>query len=176
MKSKVTATSKLTEEELPTFDFISIQLYESYSHAVYNVSELDMSPVAYLESFVQKVLSGWEVDYGLIPTPPGHQLSQSGKGRITIPASQLIIGLANGWADGTKALRVWPEEAAAAYSALGALSPSLQPRGFMFWDIADEGMVPRGASREMWMARGLNQFLHTRTEKDVRATEEVVSV
>ena len=80
------------------------------------------------------------------------------------------IGLANGWADGVKSLRVWPEEAAAAYAALGALSPSLQPRGFMFWDIADEGMVPQGTDKEMWMAQGLNEFLHTR---DVMGEETV---
>jgi hypothetical protein len=81
-------------------------------------------------------------------------------------------GLANGWADGTKTLRVWPEEAGAAFAALGALSSSLLPRGFMFWDIADEGMVPPGSEREMWMARGLNSFLHTRSlEVEIEETD-----
>ena len=83
-----------------------------------------------------------------------------------------VIGLANGWADGDKSLRVWPEEAGGAYHTLGKLSSStesLLPRGFMFWDIADEGMVPTGAAREMWMASGLNSFLHTRPDSKNRS-------
>jgi hypothetical protein len=35
----------------------------------------------------------------------------------------------------------------------------------MFWDIADEGMVPSGSTKEMWMASGLNAFLHTRPQE-----------
>lgn len=96
------ALSKVTGEEVPTFDFVSIQLYESYSHAVYNVSVLATSPADYLVSFVQTVLAGWEVDYSALPAPPGYipppssSSSSQGegerKGKIIIPASQLIIG------------------------------------------------------------------------------------
>ena len=85
------ATSKLSGEVVNTFDFISIQLYESYSHAVYNVSVLATSPAVYLENFVRLVLEGWEVDYSVYPAPPGH-LNPPMKHTVQILASQLVIG------------------------------------------------------------------------------------
>ena len=86
--------SRSSGHVVSTFDFVSIQLYESYSHAVYNVSELSTLPAVYLESYVKKVLAGWKVDYRLFPPPPNDSLSSlsGGKGRIKIPASRLIIG------------------------------------------------------------------------------------
>ncbi len=82
---------------------------------------------------------------------------------IAIDRSRLVIGLANGWADGQKFLLVWPDEIVEAYENLKVLG--MNPRGFMFWDIADEGVVAvdkSGTSRQFWMAKGLNSFLHTR--------------
>lgn len=38
----------------------------------------------------------------------------------------------------------------------------LKIRGFMFWDIADEGIVPVGKEKELWLASGLNKFMRTR--------------
>jgi hypothetical protein len=134
---------------IPTFDFVSIQLYESYTHAVYNVSILGTSPSDYLIQYIPLLYHGWDVFFN--STLPTH---------ISIPPTQLVIGFANGWADGTKSLLVWPEEVGVAYDHLSQLS--LQPRGFMFWDIADEGRVVTGTDRELWMASGLNEFLHTR--------------
>jgi chitinase len=135
---------------VPTFDFISIQLYESWTHAVYNVTILNTPPEEYLRAYVTTVLQGWDV-----------AVTKDGSlSRMSIPQTQLVIGLGNGWVDGNKSLLVWPEQAEAAYEALKAKDSA--PRGFMFWDIADEGRVVSGTDREMWMAAGLNKFLHTR--------------
>jgi hypothetical protein len=100
-----TVQSKVTGTDVPTFDFVSIQLYESYTHAVYNVSVLGTPPAEYVVSFVQQVLAGWEVDFSALSPPPphhapaagsspspGHISSPSGKGKMLIPASQLVIG------------------------------------------------------------------------------------
>ena len=85
--------SKATGEEVATFDFVSIQLYESYSHAVYNVSVMATPPAEYLVAFVQTVLAGWEVDFSTLPAPPGYPTpSFQTQRKITIPPSQLVIG------------------------------------------------------------------------------------
>lgn len=140
-----------------TFDFVSIQLYEGYSHALYNISIEKVSPSAYLESYVPFVVNGWSIDSPAID-PSTMQ--------IKIPANRLVIGLANGWADNSKFLLVWPEELIGGYEALKRAG--IQPRGFMFWDIADEGLsavASKGDERPFWMARGLNSFLHTRPRR-----------
>ena len=137
-----------------TFDFISFQLYEGYSHAVYNISILGTQPSLYLQSFVEMVLKGWD-----IATFSSSSIS------VHVPRTHLVVGLANGWADGNKFLLVWPEELVAGYESLKAAG--IHPRGFMFWNIADEGINAvdkSGVSRPFWMARGLNSFLHTRTQ------------
>lgn len=135
-----------------TFDFVSIQLYESYTHAVYNVSVLNTPPEEYIQSYVTSVLNGWNISF-----PKDNYTIQS---QVILSQSQLVIGLANGWADGSKSLLVWPEQVEIAYEKLK--SKGTAPRGFMFWDIADEGRVVSGTNREMWMASGLNKFMKTR--------------
>ena len=86
-----TTLSGVSGAEVPTFDFISIQLYESYTHAVYNVSILEMSPQDYLVSFVQNVLNGWDVNFAAI-SPPVNQVTPSTQGKIKIDSSQLVVG------------------------------------------------------------------------------------
>ena len=143
-----------TIEGEDTFDFISIQLYEGYSHAVYNMSVLQMNPSAFLESYVPMVLSGWNISRN----------TSSNAMKIHIDRSRLVIGLANGWADGQKFLLAWPDEFVDGYNNLKSVG--MHPRGFMFWDIADEGVAAvdkAGTSRPFWMASGLNSFLHTRS-------------
>jgi hypothetical protein len=149
-----TNTAAGTDSEIivPTFDFVSIQLYESYTHAVYNVSILGTPSSDYLIQYIPLLYRGWDVDFS----------NSSVTTHLSIPPTQLVIGLANGWADGTKSLLVWPEEAGVAYEHLKQFN--LQPRGFMFWDIADEGRVVSGTTRELWMASGLNEFLHVRSK------------
>lgn len=142
------------EDGTNTFDFVSIQLYEGYSHALYNITiSPQVSPSEYLISFVNLVSSGWIIETG----------NQASEAIVKIPPSQLVIGLANGWADNRKFLLIWPEDLEDGYNALNLAG--FNPRGFMFWDIADEGistMDPSGEMRPFWMARGLNRILRTR--------------
>ena len=76
---------------------------------------------------------------------------------VRVRASQLVLGVANGWTKAgaeSKALFVAPSDLGTAWEAM-----ALKPRGFMFWDAADEG---RGTP-PVEMAKGLNAFLHTRS-------------
>mmetsp|Transcript_15446 Transcript_15446/g.7476 ORF Transcript_15446/g.7476 Transcript_15446/m.7476 type:complete len:80 (+) Transcript_15446:442-681(+) len=74
---------------------------------------------------------------------------------ITIPKDKLVIGLANGWADGVKVIAVTPGSAGDAYIRLKKEGNSF--RGYMFWCIADEG------KKGLYLAKGLNEFLKTRS-------------
>lgn len=37
------------------------------------------------------------------------------------------------------------------------------PRGFVYWDISQEGYIPQGQTQPLFMAAGINSFLHTRS-------------
>jgi len=137
------------------FDAITIELYESFSHADYNVSVLGQRPADYLAAWARRLQSGWEVDFG--SDPAAGWPTQ----RVAVPPEKLIVGLANGWAGGfhPKSLLIMPEEVGAAWAALGK---DAQFRGAAFWCIASEGAVPPEQSRPLYLARGLNDVFHTR--------------
>lgn len=151
---------------VPTFDFISIQLYEGYSHILYNITERSQSSVEYLVDYVRSVQQGWVVDFNSTNTVNmllnvKHHYNENNL--IYIPRTQLVIGLANGWGDNEKFLLVWPDVIEMVHEML--IVSCQQPRGYMFWDIGDEGMnatTVDNVTKPMWMARGLNKFLHTR--------------
>lgn len=142
-----------------TYDFISVQLYESYSHAWCNITGATgrtPQPAAdYLAAYIPQLYSGWTVDFS--SDPALNWPSQ----KVSVAQTQLVIGLANGWSDGSRALLIWPAFVGEAYARLSA--QGLAPRGFMFWDIGDEGKVPGGYSEPLYLAAGLNAFLHTRS-------------
>jgi len=136
-----------------TFDFVTVQLYEGYSHAEYNITQLRTPPAQYLAQFAQQMQAGWEVDFS--------DMAQFPVTRITVPKTQLVVGLANGWAGDGKFLMLYPEEVAEGYKVLEEIGQ--EPRGFAFWNILDEGAAsPRRPQEPVWMAKGLNRFLHTR--------------
>ena len=139
----------LAEYGSETFDFISIQLYEGYSAANWAISENAVSPSDYLEEFVECVLAGWEVDFEAVPEAGLPRSS------VNVTREQLVVGLANGWAAPPpfKFLLLWPEDVGTAYRALREQGD--EPRGFMFWNIADEGEVVPGTERELWLTREL---------------------
>lgn len=149
---------------VPTFDFVSIQLYESWSHADYNVSGAPpaqrQTAAQYLINWVPRVINGWFVDFS--SDPASNWPSQN----VSLAPSQLVIGLANGWAGGPaggpapKSILIMPEDAGTAYAALEAVG--MAPRGFVFWDITDEGDVPPGQSQPLYLSAGINAFLKTR--------------
>lgn len=149
---------KLSSTHVETFDLISIQLYESWSHILYNVTAAPnatrQTSADYLINWVPQVLSGWYVDFAADPS-----YSDFPSQHISISATAFCIGLANGWAE-KKTILVMPEEAGAAYYALSEMGQA--PRGFVFWAIESEGWIPPGQTAPLFMAAGLNEFLHTR--------------
>jgi chitinase len=138
-----------------TFDFITVQLYEGYSHAEYNTTILKQVPNEVLVRFVQLITKGWEVEFSQDP-----EIGYNSQ-FVKIPPERLVVGLANGWAGDGKFLLIYPDEVAMAYSQLASMS--LQPRGFGFWDIADEGKESQQQPGvPVWLASGLNEFMHIR--------------
>ena len=117
---------------LPTFDFITIQLYEGYAHAEYNITQLGLTPEEVLGDLVNRLTTGWEVDF-----TTDEALQYDKRDMIRIPTTQLVLGLANGWAGDGKFLLLYPDQLQRTYERLSALS--LAPRGFAFWNILDEG-------------------------------------
>jgi chitinase len=141
-------------QAVPTFDFISIQLYESWSRANYFINKLNVPVATYLMELVQGMISGWEVDFS---SDPSIGLKTQ---NVTVLKSQLVIGLANAWAGPRPAqcLLVYPDEAQTAWEELKG--KNMLPKGFMFWDIQDEGKDVDG--KPFYLAKGLNNFMGIR--------------
>ena len=82
------------------------------------------------------------------------------KVKLSVHPRHLVIGLANGWAAGPKSLFISPADVATSYTAGNRSAP----RGYMFWDLGHEGLVPKNSSSgsPLYMATELNKFMHTR--------------
>ena len=93
---------------LRTFDFVTIQLYEGYSHAEYNTTILHRSPADYVVQWVQSVLSGWSIDY----TADG-ELNYPYVNKLTLDRTELVVGCSNGWAGDGKFFLLFPDEVSA---------------------------------------------------------------
>ena len=52
---------------IPTFDFVTIQLYEGYSHAMYKLGIMGVHPSDYLNDLVEKFENGWMVNFSSQP-------------------------------------------------------------------------------------------------------------
>lgn len=52
-----------------TYDVVMIQLYETYSHAAYNITaaENKQSATEYLKNWIPSVYKGWMVDFSSVP-------------------------------------------------------------------------------------------------------------
>jgi hypothetical protein len=51
-----------------TFDWVAVQVYESFSRALYNISVLGTSPSDYLVRYVPQLVAGWTVDFSADPS------------------------------------------------------------------------------------------------------------
>jgi hypothetical protein len=137
-----------------TFDIVTIQLYESYTHVLYNVTELNQKASSYLENWIPEVQNGFFVDFSSFPSF-GIESQQ-----VAVSKTVLCIGLGNGWADYSRNLLIMPNDLEIAYNNL--LKLNIQPRGFAFWAIENEGDIPVNSTTPLFMAAGINNFLHTR--------------
>lgn len=91
-----------------TFDIISIQLYETFSHANYAILHQHVDPSDYLAQAVARLTKGWVVDFSTDDDPA---VSQLGIQTVRVHRTQLVIGVANAWAgvgDPIKALYLTP--------------------------------------------------------------------
>ena len=139
-----------------TFDFITIQLYETYSLAAYYLDAKSESLLNYLTSFVTPLYNGWTVDFSSDP------VLEFASVEVTVPASKLIIGLANAWAATVNGVvLILPSNLGPAHEALAA--KGMEPRGYAYWTIADEGEQPNSNGVPLYMANGLNDFLCVRS-------------
>lgn len=146
-----------------TFDFVTVQLYEGFSHAVWAMRHAhpdgtppQVSPAAYLTSLVQSLTDGWEVDFSAEPS-----LGLATQ-RVNVPLPRLVLGLANAWAGESddKFLLLYPDELQAASEALAAHHPPLRVRGWAFWNIKDEGreQAARRPGERVWLASTLRDI------------------
>lgn len=88
-----------------TFDFVTIQLYEGYSHAQYKIFVEKQPADLVLVEFVKMVTQCWEVDFSTDTA-----LNYPVKSMISIASDKLVVGLANGWAGDGKFLLVYPQD------------------------------------------------------------------
>lgn len=162
--SRYGTTSVDTDQEIAleqTFDFITIQLYEGYSHCLYNTSILRQPASEYIRNIVQKFQQGWYVNFS-------SDVEISWNSRVVqIPPARLVIGLANGWADNTKFLLLDSTEVGLAYQYLNEIG--LAPKGFGFWNIFDEGRTTV-REEELWLAKDLDNILRIRSSSANRSS------
>ena len=135
-------------------DFISIQFYESYSRAAMSVYGPDqMNAASYFEIYAKDLESKNFSIFVEFENDPSSGLSNQW---VPLPQSKLIFGFANGWALDTndKALFVTSGDVEMAYQKLR--EDHLEPRGFMFWVIGEEG------KNGVQYASSLSRILETR--------------
>ena len=122
------------------FDWVAVQLYEAYSRYLHESTvgarrvgeedadadaDLDAVVTAQIDGAVNRAVAffdGFDVN---LPQPYGTS-------KISLYPSRLVLGFANGWADGTKFVRVEQK-------ALDGILLRLKVRGIMFWTIEEEG-------------------------------------
>lgn len=120
-----------------TFDWISIQLYESFSRFVYEttvvatrqgtINNVAQAQMEALERRATAYTNGFQVE---LPPPYGTV-------RLTIPPLKLVFGFANGWADGIKVSRIHPGLFDLVFAS--SSGSKLNMGGVMFWTIEEEG-------------------------------------
>ena len=139
---------------VPTFDVVLIQLYETYSHLTFNLTQLGQGAADYLETWVPRVVRGWHVDFGSC----GNVSWPSAD--VRVPAERLLVGFGNAWTGGAKNAYVQPADIGDAHERLRRAG--MAPRGYFFWSIPSEGDIPQRAAEPLFFAKGLNDFLHVR--------------
>ncbi|KAJ8599408.1 hypothetical protein CTAYLR_009702 [Chrysophaeum taylorii] len=133
------------------YDFVDLQLYESWSRAAQAIEQLDWDPAAYLAALVGAMERGWTVDFG------------AGVARVAVEPKKLVLGFSRGSdSDPEKSVYIDPSAAAAAFAAL---PPDRRFRGVMFWNAHLDGgpcWLPNGTQITCDFAAGFNNFLHVR--------------
>lgn len=114
-----------------TFDFVTLQFYESYSHLLYAFNVLS-KPNCFYEA-CKMYFDGWQVDFA------SEKDMDWPNDKVAILPTQFVVGLANAWADNSKTLFMRGKDIRKDFEKLR--SENLRPRGFAVWNLKDEGMV-----------------------------------
>eukprot|EP00039_Didymoeca_costata_P021634 m.345026 g.345026 ORF g.345026 m.345026 type:complete len:382 (+) comp25680_c0_seq1:131-1276(+) len=144
-----------TPEGIPTFDFVDIQLYESWSRASFAIDGPPQIPAAtYLVELVRAYQKGWTVNFST------NTVLNVSTQHIHIPATQLVIGFSRGSDDKSgKSVFIWPKDVGKAWSML---SKNERPLGVMFWNMVIDGTPVNGTNISVNQAAEFNDFLHVR--------------
>jgi len=126
----------LAKAGVDTFDWISIQLYESYSPFAHDLHRRKLDPSEALMIRIRRLIQGYTVTD--LPLELSASSSSSSEYEVKIPPTKLVVGIANGWADGLKACKVEPYMVQSAYeSTISEYGEGFL--GVMFWTIEEEG-------------------------------------
>jgi hypothetical protein len=141
-------------------DLVMVQFYESYSRAAMEITLGHFTPENYLQQYVWDLNQfpqgpGWWIDLG----------DAAGPEFVSVPLSKLVWGLCNAWCRTENQGRHYYFPSVVLNAAYQNLWDwMLEPRGFMFWEIRNEGMDG------IYYARDLNSILHIRSETKDPAT------
>jgi hypothetical protein len=134
-------------------DLISIQLYESYSDALYEIKCNGNNASEYLFQYVYNLISSDEVFF--VNFTEDAEIGLSGQ-NVALPLQKLVLGFGNGWTRrNDKSVYISPDQVNIAWRQLHAASPSKLPRGFMFWTINTEG------EDDLYLAKDLHEILQS---------------
>lgn len=120
---------EFSNDRVKTFDFISVQLYESYAHALYQYKHEGINFGKILRNTVEAYKKGWLVKFSQVKEA---QLEDS---TIIVEPERIVIGMANTWTS-KKILLIPKNEIFEAYNYLRY--NNLNVRGFMYWNIFQE--------------------------------------
>lgn len=147
MKYGETTLSSLSV--VKTFDFISIQLYEGYSHTLYQYERLKKPFGKILLKLINELSKGWLINFD--------QEKETGldKEYVSVEMNRIVIGLGNAWAN-ERFLFIPEKDIFEAYDY--CLSNNAEIKGYMFWNIQDEGRCPLHSTEPYYLAKILNKL------------------
>lgn len=129
----------LAKAGIETFDWIAIQLYEAYSPFAHDVGRRGVDPSEAIQERIRRLAEGYTVTN--LPLPGGEE-----EYTVRVPPHKLVIGIANGWADGVKFRTVEPAALRIAHeTTLAERGEGF--RGVMFWTVEEEGEEGEDNSR-----------------------------
>jgi chitinase len=125
---------------IQTFDWISLQLYEAFSAFTYDTTITKHHPDSNnIDTRRLQANAIFDRANAFVSGFPVHIHGDMNETiRVQVPLSRLVIGVANGWADGVKFCQVEP---ASIHDANIRLKETVGGglRGVMFWSIDEEG-------------------------------------
>jgi len=116
-------------------DFVFLQFYESYSHALYQTERIGITPSDFLKDYIMHLSKN---NFSYMVDFKDDSTVELENQVVQIPLSKLVFGFANGWSlNSEKAIFFHPSEIKKAYHDLRNVD--LAPRGCGYWVVEEEG-------------------------------------